>query len=568
MKSSIDPLKRNLECFVSIVLFIVGLAGTATQALEFEVLERNPVLKDCPQTLRWGRAHTFSERLCYHDEDTLLESTWNADLSKRGIPASDQWDGTYAPTTSGLYEHLFSGGNGGNYVDHHVDASQSLILYGRTIRLTGEIKKGDSARLATFLDENDIVTCAYANFCPYAGVISLDSPGGNLAEALRLADLIRNYQFATLLEEDSRCESSCAFLFFAGYTNYAGFFFPRRFAHETALIGVHQPRLEVPGGQYNAEQLNDAVQIANTVQSQALTSFVDSRIDMLVLKQMYATPSHDMSYLTPARMGRVAQILGRDFARAETLAREQAINFCAGEYELQSGRPPAPTLLDNLVLRKTAFVTYEDAGDFACYGTRMPDNRWLVDACFGQDCLIALCTLGPEDFSGDGPSQDQTDANSYKGLCPSDEAAGARFKGETFRFSLGIALDRLQTRQRLAYVSDVLNDHFAFLTSYQREQSNFFLSTFDAQSRIPVEYCGRIDFGARKVVMLLQTALNSAGFDAGPEDGLMGPRTAQAIRDANSQRLSLSDLRPSETLLQALGVSSEITKTLRLCAQG
>lgn len=59
----------------------------------------------------------------------------------------------------------------------------------------------------------------------------------------------------------------------------------------------------------------------------------------------------------------------------------------------------------------------------------------------------------------------------------------------------------------------------------------------------------------REQIRLVQTRLKEAGFDPGPADGLLGPKTKLAIRKyQNSKRLSLDHGLLNEQTLKSLGV--------------
>jgi membrane-bound lytic murein transglycosylase B len=57
--------------------------------------------------------------------------------------------------------------------------------------------------------------------------------------------------------------------------------------------------------------------------------------------------------------------------------------------------------------------------------------------------------------------------------------------------------------------------------------------------------------------MEMQQLLNQLGFDAGPEDGLPGPRTASAIRIFQKEHSLPPDGYPSPTLLKRLRALAE-----------
>lgn len=542
--------------------FFASQLPDPASALTISLAPDNPVAQGCPQSLDWGRNSYSPMKLCYGVPDGS-----GAGMSGKGAPQGDFWDGSYAPTARGLYAAMFAAGNGGTAWDNHEYAANDVLLNAPLIRLIGQIEAGDAAKLESFIRDNGLSTCVRDGFCPFNFTISLNSPGGSLSEALKIAELIRAQQAVTLLEENAVCASSCVFAFVAGYTDYAGMFFPRRFAHESARIGVHQPALVIPEGSYSADQMRQAVELANTVQSEALRQFVSAQVDILVLKEMYDTPASSLSYLSPARMSRIARIYGRGKYTGDTVPRGAALAFCAGEYEIQTGQPPPPSLLDNLDVRPGQFLTYSDTEDYACYGARTNDGAWMADACIGQDCLFMVCAFNEDTGTWEDYLEELGPLAPLTQRCPRD-GPGAGFATDLFYTSHGVALNALPGGTRARLLRGLLLDRYDGMDDYDREETGPFLSGFDVTDLVPAEYCGRIDFRAPERMQALQTLLNDAGFDAGTPDGFSGPRTNAAVAAANAALLGLTGSSPSAGLLTALGADAAQISAARLCTAG
>ncbi|HEX5327813.1 MAG TPA: hypothetical protein VFW75_14180, partial [Acetobacteraceae bacterium] len=90
------------------------------------------------------------------------------------------------------------------------------------ITATGPIIPGDTNRLMRLI----------GRFPPNERILALalDSPGGNLAEAVRLATLIRGARSTVAVFSGRKCVSACFLLFAAG---------SKRFVEADALVGVH-----------------------------------------------------------------------------------------------------------------------------------------------------------------------------------------------------------------------------------------------------------------------------------------------------------------------------------------
>ena len=97
-----------------------------------------------------------------------------------------------------------------------VDGSKVIIL------ARGPIVTGDWARFFAFVGDMPPTDRIVG--------IALDSPGGNVFEAERLAEMIHKTDTSVLVNSGSTCASACFLLFAAA---------PRKFAFPDALIGVH-----------------------------------------------------------------------------------------------------------------------------------------------------------------------------------------------------------------------------------------------------------------------------------------------------------------------------------------
>lgn len=81
----------------------------------------------------------------------------------------------------------------------------------------GPVVQGDAAALATLIDE--FVDCNPDALDPdgaNCAVVTLNSPGGNYYEGLRLAALMRERAITTVVEDGAQCYSACAFAFLGG----------------------------------------------------------------------------------------------------------------------------------------------------------------------------------------------------------------------------------------------------------------------------------------------------------------------------------------------------------------
>ncbi|MEC3860629.1 hypothetical protein VK792_04980 [Mesobacterium sp. TK19101] len=541
-------IARNL--FPTMILCLLTALPRTGHGATLEVAASNPIAESCAtEPLVRNFAEFILPSHCrYGDRDMGL-----AEFSEILRPHADipSWDGSDLPTVYGQYSALFSNDGSFGPMERHLFAAVQTLNFGRLIRLTGKIERGDAEALRALLTRGDILNCVSDGFCPHSATLSLDSPGGSLAEALKLAEVVREFQLVTLLEDRATCASACIFPFVAGYTDYAGDFHPRRFAFASAKIGVHQPSVDVPDGSYDAEQLRTALGLMDIAKSEAVRQFLSARIDMSVLRQMYDTPASRLSFLSQGRKARIASLLGRGPLVASSVSRRLALDVCASAFEAM-GAPPVPDLLRNLRSGEDSFVTFTDTLDFACYAARLPDNRWHVDICETQDsCHLVYCTgFAPE-----------------YGSCPlfgnnlSPEDMGEYDRSGLVRAVFALSRSRLLRQARVQAL-----DHFARIPEWARDSDDPFLSGPAEVLALPSEFCGMVDFNDPAIAAELQTRLNAAGFDAGPADGLPGRKTLAAVAEANSALLGRVGTTPSSELLIALGAAPDEVTRKALCA--
>lgn len=86
---------------------------------------------------------------------------------------------------------------------------------------SGDIVDGDTDKLERLLDQGKVES----------RIIMLDSPGGDLLEAMSLGRSLRYFGFTTFLHQEAECLSACAYAFLGG---------EYRVALPGAAIGVHQ----------------------------------------------------------------------------------------------------------------------------------------------------------------------------------------------------------------------------------------------------------------------------------------------------------------------------------------
>jgi len=94
----------------------------------------------------------------------------------------------------------------------------------------------------------------------------------------------------------------------------------------------------------------------------------------------------------------------------------------------------------------------------------------------------------------------------------------------------------------------------------QRRRLNKALLTFIVLSASPLSFAGGLinrknsqQYWPKNKIRAVQAKLNEEGFDPGPADGLMGPKTKAAIKAFQNSKGIPIDGKISDSLLKALG---------------
>ncbi|RED18731.1 hypothetical protein [Pontivivens insulae] len=150
---------------------------------------------------------------------------------------------------------------------------QETQEYGRVMLLSGTITPGTSDRFERELDGT-----------PAPDTVALHSPGGSVRDALRIARIVRESGWNTLLSQDAACASACPLIQFAGV---------ERFVSRTAWVGMHQAAF-VDGGFLTSAQAAREIQ---TLQGEILQHVVDMGVDPAVQTHALSTPPEQVYYL-------------------------------------------------------------------------------------------------------------------------------------------------------------------------------------------------------------------------------------------------------------------------------
>lgn len=93
--------------------------------------------------------------------------------------------------------------------------------------------------------------------------ICLDSPGGSLLEATRIAAYVEEQRIGTVIDDGDACLSACSIIFMLGTQAYVEDFGFNRKMHVNATLGFHRPAFSLPeGGGYSSADVEKAFNIA------------------------------------------------------------------------------------------------------------------------------------------------------------------------------------------------------------------------------------------------------------------------------------------------------------------
>lgn len=186
-----------------------------------------------------------------------------------------------APTTPGDQTRRYrprNPANPGPSVDP--DMPRRLVLEtveieGRSAAvLRGAISVGDAARIISELREMR------------PEIVSLNSPGGSVFDALEIGRALRDVDADTRLTDTAVCLSACPYIFVGGV---------KRVIDETARFGVHQHSF----GASTILPAFLAVEDVQRGQAEVLKHLDTMGIDLKIMGPAMATPSDEIYILTP-----------------------------------------------------------------------------------------------------------------------------------------------------------------------------------------------------------------------------------------------------------------------------
>jgi hypothetical protein len=300
-------------------------------------------------------------------------------------------------------------------------SSAFAVTYESRTTAAGErfiLVKGD------FAEDDRLQDFAAAVWDHAPSFVTFDSPGGNVASAMRLGRMIRILGKDTMQTRKADCASACSLAFLGGVKRTA----------EPDSIGVHRVYfLET----YEGSRRRAVIEMQKNT-AMILAYLRELGIEAELLEVSYETDSHDMRFLSGAEMARM-RVTTEEFSYAPIVEPPPA-GVPPAEMAVVGTQPPVPQNAEQAALKlvedivaahaltaPTAIlrVTTSYAGDVEYYGrrSRLVDvlrekqsyfERWpqreyrIRQDSLGVVCEAAVCeVMGIYDWSVRNSDQDK-----------------------------------------------------------------------------------------------------------------------------------------------------------------
>jgi len=151
------------------------------------------------------------------------------------------------------------------------------------INLSGEIKPKDAEKLAVYYKTNNI-----------AKSIFIDSPGGDLIEAIRIAEIVQLLQLQVVVPKGKYCTSACFLVFLAGNGRTAVGTIDGKLDNRMPVgyVGLHRPYL-------GSVENNNKSQLAQSTAMKKVIKYLDNQlVPRRLIDMMMSRPSNDIYWLT------------------------------------------------------------------------------------------------------------------------------------------------------------------------------------------------------------------------------------------------------------------------------
>ena len=182
-------------------------------------------------------------------------------------------------------------------------------LLGSELKLRGEIKPGDAEKLvATLISSRTLGKNGQPMYLGH--IIHLDSPGGDIAESLKIAAVVKSSYLNIWVGDGKKprpaiCASSCFLIYLAGAIRYAiGSDVPAGWKWSRVnqgIIGIHRPFFaNVSGGPASQSRQENLMRAMRD-------KLRDSGLGQNLIDEMMSRPSNEVYWLTTSDLTSIGQ---------------------------------------------------------------------------------------------------------------------------------------------------------------------------------------------------------------------------------------------------------------------
>lgn len=165
-----------------------------------------------------------------------------------------------------------------NAADIYRTKSKSGNAY--NINIDGAIQKGDVEKFISLI---------FAEPIGVYSTVGLNSNGGDVAEAIKLASLIEQLRLRTMVKPNGICASACFFIWATGTPRHAS---SNPSSSYLGLVGLHRPYLR------NPENTTKSLDFQSDLQKKISYFLSNNLIPTRLVDLMMARPSNDIYWLT------------------------------------------------------------------------------------------------------------------------------------------------------------------------------------------------------------------------------------------------------------------------------
>jgi hypothetical protein len=155
------------------------------------------------------------------------------------------------------------------------------------IRIAGQIAPGDADRFVAWLEQNR----------PAETLVSLDSSGGSVADALAIGRTVRSAGYGTEVEDGAVCLSACPYILAGGI---------ERGVADGGVVGVHQHDF----GENTILPAFMAIRDLQRGQAGLMDYLSDMGVDLRLMSYALRTPPEEINILTPEVMADLRLVSG------------------------------------------------------------------------------------------------------------------------------------------------------------------------------------------------------------------------------------------------------------------